>query len=84
MGGSQDTLQRSWRLAGSTGLGLIVVAAWIAATTESHAAAWMVVATLAALVVAHLAIASISFRRTMRREWPRVEPLPLDDDEDDW
>jgi hypothetical protein len=44
---------------------------------------WVVVAVavLAALLVASQVYTSaVRYRRTMRKEWPKVEPLPDDDD----
>jgi hypothetical protein len=45
-------------------------------------AAWAIVAIITAEFAVYLVVAVIFYRRTMRREWPKVEPLT--DDDDDW
>jgi hypothetical protein len=79
MKSSDATLARLWGGLGNltTALillgGLLAVAGW-------RPSAWLLVGTLTAVVAGHLAISAVAYRRTMRREWPRVEPLPHDDD----
>jgi hypothetical protein len=71
-------LHRLWAWLGSVagaGLGL----AGLAALGGWGPAGWILVAALAALVAGHVWISAVSYRRTMRREWPRVEPLTDDD-----
>jgi hypothetical protein len=48
---------------------------------ESRAAAFVALTALAATLAVHLVISIVAYRRTMRREWPRVEPIT---DDDDW
>ncbi len=44
---------------------------------------WFLLAAAAVLLVGHLALGVVGYRRVMRRPWPKVEPLDRDDD-DDW
>lgn len=41
---------------------------------------WIVLAVVLALVVGHIMSTYLRYRRTMRREWPKVAPLTDDDD----
>jgi hypothetical protein len=43
-------------------------------------AAWILLGALTLRIGSHLVIGTIAYRRTMRREWPAVEPVPFDDD----
>jgi hypothetical protein len=74
-------LVRLWGRLGNVTTGLILVGAALA-LAGWRAAAWLLVGALAAVTAGHLAISAVAYRRTMRREWPRVEPLP--DNDDDW
>jgi hypothetical protein len=59
----------------------LLAAAAIAALAELRTAAWaLALAGLTGIVASHLGISAVAYRRTMRREWPQVEPLPADDD----
>ena len=54
---------------------LLLVVSW-------RPAAVLVVGGLGGLFAGHIAIGAVAYRRTMRRPWPKVEPVP-DDDWDD-
>jgi Na+/glutamate symporter len=76
--GRERTL--SWAL---TALAVsLFVAVGLAVLLRSRIAAWAVVAIITAEFAIWLVTSIVVYRRTMRREWPKVEPLP--DDEDDW
>lgn len=47
----------------------------------SRTGAWLLLAALAGLITTHLAISIVSYRRTMSRPWPQVEPLHDDPDD---
>lgn len=47
----------------------------------STAFVWVVAGFVTALIALHLAVGIWGYRRVMRREWPKVEPLA---DDDDW
>ena len=74
------TLVRLWGRVGNVTTTLILVGA-LGALSGWRPSAWLLVAALTAVVAGHLVISAIAYRRTMQREWPRVEPLP---DDDDW
>ena len=82
MTSSDATLVRLWGWLGNVTTGLILVGGLLA-VAGWRPSAWLLVGALGAVVTGHLAISAVAYRRTMRREWPRVEPLP-DDDDDDW
>jgi hypothetical protein len=42
--------------------------------------AYLAISAVTVRFAAYLAAAAWNYRRTMRREWPKVEPLPDDDD----
>ncbi|HVM16493.1 MAG TPA: hypothetical protein VM290_02825 [Gaiellaceae bacterium] len=81
MSGRDPLLERLWGASGlvfhATLLGGVV-----AAVAGLSASAWILAGALGGVVAAHLAIAAVSYRRTMRRPWPAVAPLPPDDE--DW
>jgi threonine/homoserine/homoserine lactone efflux protein len=60
----------------------LFVAVGLALLLRSRVAAWAVVAIITAEFAIWLGISIVAYRSTMRREWPKVEPLP--DDDDDW
>jgi hypothetical protein len=62
--------------------GALFVAVTAAVLLRWEPAAWAIVAIITAEFAVYLVIAVIFYRRTMRREWPKVEPIP-DDDWDD-
>jgi hypothetical protein len=71
----------TWRFVTALSTVLIGTGALVA-TVSVRTFAWVAVAGLAFGTVAHVAIAVVAFRRTMRRPWPQVAPL-ADDDWDD-
>jgi hypothetical protein len=73
-------LWRAWSLLDSLVTVALIGGSLIALAAHSRTAAWILVAALGASVVGHVVIGALAYRRTMRREWPRVEPLPFDDD----
>jgi uncharacterized membrane protein YoaK (UPF0700 family) len=77
---SDAALVRLWGRLGNVMTGLILLGA-LGAVAGWRPSAWLLVGALTAVVAGHLAISAVAYRRTMRREWPRVEPLP---DDDDW
>jgi hypothetical protein len=48
---------------------------------KSRSAMYTALAALAAVFTMHLVAAAIEYRKTMRRPWPKVAPLPDDDDD---
>jgi hypothetical protein len=46
----------------------------------SRRAAYVALGAFVATVALHLVVAVVAYRRIMRREWPKVEPL----EDDDW
>jgi hypothetical protein len=68
-----------WSQLGALVSGALVLGA-LTALGGWRPAAWVLVAALAALLAGHVWISVVSYRRTMRREWPRVAALPDDDD----
>jgi hypothetical protein len=48
---------------------------------ESELAAFVALAAFFAMLAFHLGAGIFEYRRTMRREWPKVEPLT---DDDEW
>jgi hypothetical protein len=76
-----DRLDALWQVLGTLVTGAIVVGAF-AAVAGWGPAGWILVAVVAASVAGHITIAAIRYRRTMRRPWPKVEPIS-DDDWDD-
>ena len=73
-----DTLTRLWRLAAQL-FGAVMAAAACAALAGWRPAAWILPSALAALLATHLGVSAVAYRRTMRREWPKVAPVPDDD-----
>jgi O-antigen/teichoic acid export membrane protein len=62
-------------------LGMLVIAGVVLAFFDAGAGAVIVGVAAGALVATQVTIALVHYRRTMRRDWPAVEPLP---DDDDW
>jgi hypothetical protein len=75
-----DRLDWLWQVLGTVVTGAIIVGAFAALAGWSPAA-WILVAVIAAAVAGHVVIAVLRYRQVMRRPWPKVEPLP---DDDDW
>ena len=71
-------LQRLWRRLDLV-FKAVLVAGAVAAASGWRPAAAVLLAALAGLVGSHVAIGVVAYRRTMRRPWPRVEPLPDED-----
>ena len=59
--------------------GALFVAITAAVLFRWEPAAWAIVAIITAEFAVYFVIAVIVYRRTMRREWPKVEPLTDDD-----
>jgi hypothetical protein len=74
-------LHRLWRWLDAVGTGVILGGIY-AAAAGWRPAAWILIASVTTLVAGHIWISTAAYRRTMSRPWPRVEPLP--DDDDDW
>jgi hypothetical protein len=69
-----------WNTLSRVFMGLLLAGA-VAALADLRVAAWaLALAGLTGIVASHLGISAVAYRRTMRREWPQVEPLPADDD----
>jgi putative effector of murein hydrolase LrgA (UPF0299 family) len=45
-------------------------------------AAYVALGAFVATLVVHVTVAIVNYRRVMRREWPKVEPIVEDDDWD--
>ena len=73
---------QAWRSIRNGLAAVLVISGVLALALDSAAAAWVAVASLGLAAAAQIAIAVIAYRRTMRRPWPQVAPLP-DDDWDD-
>ncbi|MDQ3066937.1 MAG: hypothetical protein M3R12_07290 [Actinomycetota bacterium] len=73
-GRGENGLERLWRLSGLVFQVPLAVGA-IAAVAGWRPSALLIFCALAGLVASHVAISVVSYRRTMRRPWPRVEPL---------
>jgi hypothetical protein len=48
---------------------------------ESQRAGLIAIAAFVAMLSMHFLLAVVEYRRTMRRAWPKVAPLPDDDDD---
>jgi hypothetical protein len=48
---------------------------------ESRLAVFVALAAFSVTLAVHLGVSILEYRRIMRREWPKVEPLT---DDDDW
>jgi hypothetical protein len=59
----------------------VPIAAVLLALAGLRSAAVILVALVAVPVVWHVSTAVVTYRRTMRRPWPQVDPLPFDDDD---
>lgn len=74
-------MQRLWTVTRQA-LAALVAVGVLVAFVDANVGFALVVASAGALVAAQVTIAFLHYRRTMRRTWPKVEPLP--DDDDDW
>jgi hypothetical protein len=75
---SERALDAVWRvLLVATGGALAVTAGL--ALAGWRFAAWLMVAAAGVGVVANVALSVAKYRRTMRRAWPAVAPVPDDD-----
>jgi O-antigen/teichoic acid export membrane protein len=71
-------LDAAWRaIVGAVPVVIAVAAAF--ALGGSRPAAWVAVGAVVAAFAANLALSVAKYRRTMRRPWPKVEPLSDDD-----
>ena len=73
-------LWRAWTTLDLLVTVVLVAGGVVAVLAHSRTAAWILVAAATASVLGHLIISAIAYQRTMQREWPRVEPIPFDDD----
>jgi hypothetical protein len=76
---------RPWMRLASWGYFLLVLLLYgsVAAgfVLESRLAVFVALAAFTATLTVHLVVSILEYRRTMRREWPKVEPIA---DDDDW
>jgi len=63
-----------WRQLDVAFAALLLVGAFVAAGGW-RTGAWLLLGAMVGLVASHLTISVVSYRRTMRRPWPQVEPL---------
>ena len=75
----RSRLDRFWARALLVGDVALVAGALVAITTGATFAAVVLLAVVGRLGI-DLAVGIAGYRRVMRRRWPRVEPLPDDDD----
>ncbi len=77
MGAPRDSLERLWS---TTGIAFqaVLLAGVLAAVGDRRVGAWLLLAAVTGLVLTHLAISFVAYRRVMRRPWPQVRSL------DDW
>jgi hypothetical protein len=59
---------------------LVLIVSMYAAAFGWRPAAFVMIGALGVIVLSHLTVGVVSYRRTMARPWPRVSPL----DDDDW
>ena len=76
--GADARLGRLWRLWLHATNALIVVGA-LGAVAGWRPAAWFLVAVVTGGLAVSLAIGAAAYKQTMRRPWPRVEPVRDDD-----
>ena len=76
-----ETLRRAWGSLVTSATAVIAAAAAAAVLFESRLAAWALVGAAVLLFLSRFTIGVVSYRRVMSRPWPRVAPLP---DDDDW
>jgi len=76
--GGDDGLHTLWAVVDGLCTAAMLAAA-PAAVAGWRPAAWILAGVVAAFVASHVVISTVAFRRTMRRPWPRVEPVPDDD-----
>ena len=80
--GTDPDLHRLWRLT-TLGSHAVLAAGVVSAVVTASSwrpAAWLLVGAVTLLMVSRVAIGAVAYRRLMNRPWPRVEPLPDDDD----
>ena len=70
---------RTWAWIDSLVL-IAFIAGFYAAAFGSRLGGWVFLSAVVVRITGHLVIGGIADRETMRREWPRVEPVPFDDD----
>ena len=76
----RSRLDRFWARALLVGDVALVAGALVAITTGATFAAVVLLAVVVGRLGIDLAVGIAGYRRVMRRRWPRVEPLPDDDD----
>ena len=81
MAATRTTLDRLWSTS-SIVFQAVLLLGVLAAVSDRDVGAWLLLAAVMGLVLAHLTISVVAYRRIMRRPWPQVEP-PRDDDWDD-
>jgi hypothetical protein len=59
----------------------LYASAFVGFAFQSRLAVLTAVAAFAAVLTFHLVAGIIEYRKTMRRPWPDVQPLPDDDDD---
>jgi hypothetical protein len=76
---------RPWMRLASLGYFLLFVSLYgsvaIGFLFESRPAVYVALAAFLATLAVHLVVSIVNYRRVMRREWPKVEPIA---DDDDW
>ncbi|MDQ3162000.1 MAG: hypothetical protein WKF65_08770 [Gaiellaceae bacterium] len=77
MAAPRDSLERLWSTTGIL-LQAVLLVGVLAAVGDRRVGAWLLLAAVTGLVLTHLAISFVAYRRVMRRAWPQVQPL------DDW
>ncbi|MBA3427757.1 MAG: hypothetical protein H0U07_04190 [Actinobacteria bacterium] len=77
MAAPRDSLERLWSTTGIL-LQAVLLVGVLAAVGDRRVGAWLLLAAVTGLVLTHLAISFVAYRRAMRRAWPQVRPL------DDW
>ncbi len=77
MAAPRDSLERLWSTTGIF-LQAVLLVGVLAAVGDRRVGAWLLLAAVTGLVLTHLAISFVAYRRVMRRAWPQVRPL------DDW
>ena len=77
---TRTELDRLWSRSGLVFQAVLLVGILLAVSDE-RAGAWLLLAAVTGLVLAHLAISVVAYRRIMRRPWPQVAPLADDWDE---
>jgi hypothetical protein len=83
-GADADAVKRSQRVAIYLlpGFDLLLFVGGFGAALSWRPGAFLMLTGAAGLLTTHLFIGVSAYRETMNRPWPRVQPLPEDDD--DW